>query len=426
MTLQEAIGLFRAYRDAKPYIQFQTFVESLGRTNNKALIESISHGVSVIIEGAFIRQYDSSMRKYLKTPSAQEIAALLAAGKKNELTNYIYGALIMEADSKYPNPEQLDKAEEYYTRMVTYFADHKELLNNYDPKYSLTTYVHNFVAKPVLSMFKNKLSIEQKPTEAHIDAKVAYNKQNKDKIKPDGSNKWGKIIDDSANDGTVIVKWTGVKGPAGDWKIKPYNETVSLNELDVYDLTEGARFQSENTALDSAEGKDGGLKETLKDTAHYADKSHGAELYDSEISNDINDAIDIVAEVALESGKFKEADAENIKTMLKNELDSVITRPRITILKKRQNEYKTNIKKLKDPAQAQGELNAITAELEKLHNENKGSFGTDEFGQAYGFSLRQAKSLWRNFMSTLKGQPAVIKYLNTLRKEAAEPAEQTA
>jgi len=185
---------FSYYRQLKPYLQFKTFIESLKRDDNKLLLESINKGINVIIEGAFSNQYksDKDFVKYIDPPSNSIMRELANTNNYREIQKYIFGSIINLVDKKFPNIKDNDKAEEFYTRCISYAQD-KNLIKTYKPSTGLQHYVFEFIIKPVASMLKNKYK-DNSFNDTDND-----NEENKKVIKPESDDYLNNRPDTSIN-----------------------------------------------------------------------------------------------------------------------------------------------------------------------------------------------------------------------------------
>lgn len=112
--LAEGIQILRALHELKKYNQFKSFVESLKRPENTSLIESITTGITTVME-ALGGQFSGS---YGVTPESTKISQdqlNRAATNKDALRELIFTQLIRYADVK---SKTLDQAEAIFTKMV--------------------------------------------------------------------------------------------------------------------------------------------------------------------------------------------------------------------------------------------------------------------------------------------------------------------
>lgn len=280
MTLLEYIEQGCKYHDTiMKYINFRTFVESLERKSNRALIESISTGVSYILEAEV-----SNFQVQDLTPSespdkkggdgSNELTTLVNELKKTQKGTSQYEAVkkkvvgfltqiilkLARKEAKSNNELFTDLSSDATLEMMQKFDS---VLGYDQAQGNPATFVMNKFMLPAKRKSTKDKNLDFAYTTSPSKAMFAHLKADK------GS--YGKILNPDTNDdgSTVTVKWdhTGKKDPVyvGD------TEEIPVTDLKFYNMeSDTYKTSLASTGIDSS---DGGQTETLGDTSAFADKS---------------------------------------------------------------------------------------------------------------------------------------------------------
>ena len=325
MTLLEYIEQGCKYHDTiMKYVNFKTFVESLHRKSNSALIESISTGVSVMLE-AEISNFqvheipedapakedikrdgiDNKTAPFRKSPTEQDagngrgaLTSLIDTVKtakkgtpeyeaaKKKVIGFLTQVILKIAkyETKGDTEKFTDLSSEATIELMQKFDS---AVVDYDPELGgPETFVKNKFILPAQRKLTKGKNLDFAYTNNPSDAMFAH-------LKGDKAS-YGKIVNPDTNDdgSTVTIKWdhTGKKDPVyiGD------SEEISVKDLKFYNMeSEAYKTSLASTGIDSSEG---GQTETLGDTAAFADKSEEYEAENEKHGGVLDSAIEWTAD----------------------------------------------------------------------------------------------------------------------------------
>lgn len=301
MTLLEYIEQGCKYHDTiMKYVNFKTFVESLHRKSNSALIESISTGVSVMLEAEVanfeVNEIPTEGKKGADKGNS-DLAALIDSLKqtqkgtpeyeatKKKVVGFLTQIIIKVAKNMAGHNRELftDISSEATIEMMQKF----DSVLNYDASIANPeTFVKNKFILPAQRTLNKGKNLDFAYTNNPSAAMFAH-------LKGDKSS-YGKILNPDANDdgNTVTVKWdhTGKKDPV----YVDDTEDVPVTELKFYNMeSEAYKTSLASTSIDSSEG---GQTDTLGDTAAFADKSEEYEAENEKHGGILDSAIDWTAD----------------------------------------------------------------------------------------------------------------------------------
>jgi hypothetical protein len=416
MTLLEyAYGQYDVYQKVAPYLKFKTFVESLERKSNKALIESISNGVSIIIE-AHLGIDTGEVRN-----NAEEFKKLIDSKDKKAILGYALPILYADIQSNKSLNEK--QTEAMLTNTIEYITDNWTELLKYDGSSAPSTFINTLQRAPATKTTDKSGTMATLINYPHQECNAAFEKDWEamagdakevtwDKLRHN-LKEYGKIRDPRISPNqTINVKW--VKGPnSGTVTTEDYYSLV------FYDLsTDDSKTVSASTPLDKDKDS-GGMKEDLSHTAAFAEKIDDEDIFGPEVAQDIDDAISIVTEVYEENGY---EDVESLKSLIHDGLTALLNKQIRAVIAKEVNNLENNWKKgkteeekQKRKAEADKRLVAVQAELAKLDKIRENSPDKSTFGAKYGIKPQVAKKAWSEFVDVLKNQPTILNWIQSHR-----------
>lgn len=296
MTLVEyAHKWYDMYQATKPYMEFRTFVESLKRPSNSPLIESITNGVTVIIEA------NLGMKLGTIKNDSSEFKQLVDAGDKRSVLGYALPILYRLVQAQ--GGEDANKTDRLLTHAVEYVTDNWEKLLDYDGSTKPSTFLNNFVMWPVKQTRRREAGrtvevLNYPHEECFATFEDDYNGMQ--------TRVYGVVKNTNVPGGKVQITW----------KAGPKEGTVtteSKNDLVFYDLVEDSnRTVSASTPLDSSSD---GQKETLGDTAAFSDTAPEKEARSTEAGNIIKNAVTKTATVM--AGEIEPDDDTKYQSLIK-------------------------------------------------------------------------------------------------------------
>lgn len=296
MTLLEyAHGWYDLYNTTKPYIEFKTFVESLKRPSNTTLIESISKGVSIIIEANLGMKLGT-----IKNDSA-EFQQLVDGGDKRAVLGYALPILYRLVQAQ--GGEDAGKTDRLLTNAVDYITDNWKKLLDYDSSTKPSTFLSNFVLWPAKRTRTREAGRDLEVLNfPHIECYATF-EEDFDGMK---TKVYGVVKDADVPGGKVLINWK--RGPDEGITTKESKE-----RLVFYDLVEDTnKTVSASTPLGS--GPDD-QQETLGDTASFSDKSYEKEDRSNEAGGIIKNAITKAATVM--AGEVEPEDDAKYENLIK-------------------------------------------------------------------------------------------------------------
>lgn len=296
MTLLEyAHGWYDLYQNTKPYIEFRTFVESLKRPANKTLIESISNGVSIIIEANLGMKLGT-----IKNDSA-EFQQLVQGGDKRAVLGYALPILYRLVQAQ--GGDDANKTDRLLTHAVDYITDNWKKLLDYDGSTKPSTFLSNFVLWPAKQTRKREAGRDIEVINyPHAECYATF-EEDFDGMK---TKVYGVVKDPDVPGGKVKISWKS--GPD-----EGIITTENKNGLVFYDLVEDSnRTVSASTPLGS--GPDD-QQETLGDTASFSDKNPEKEDRSAEAGGIINNAINKASTIL--AGEIEPDDDAKYEALIK-------------------------------------------------------------------------------------------------------------
>jgi len=296
MTLLEyAHGWYDLYQNTKPYMEFRTFVESLKRPANKTLIESISNGVSIIIEANLGMKLGT-----IKNDTA-EFKQLVEGGDKRAVLGYALPILYRLVQAQ--GGDDATKTDRLLTHAVDYITDNWKKLLDYDGSTKPSTFLSNFVLWPAKQTRKREAGRTPEVINyPHAECYATF-EEDFDGMK---TKVYGIVKDPDVPGGKAKISW---KGGPDEGRIT----TEYKDGLVFYDLVEDSnKTISASTPLGS--GPDD-QKETLGDTASFADKNPEQEARSTEASGIITKAINKAATIL--AGEVEPEDDAKYEALIK-------------------------------------------------------------------------------------------------------------